>query len=50
MSALLLHHVLGLDYSRSHSRWFWGMRLHLLGAPDGTIRAVIWSGPGLVDT
>src|SRR3954466_15906957 len=28
-------------YSRSHSRWFWGMRLHLLGAPDGTIRAVI---------
>jgi hypothetical protein len=27
-------------YSRSHSRWFWGMRLHLLGAPDGTIRAV----------
>jgi hypothetical protein len=23
-------------YSRSHSRWFWGMRLHLLGAPDGT--------------
>ncbi len=28
-------------FSRSHSRWFWGMRLHLLGAPDGTIRAVI---------
>jgi len=28
-------------YSASHSRWFWGMRLHLLGAPDGTIRAVI---------
>jgi transposase len=28
-------------YSRSHSRWFWGMRLHLLGAPDGTPRAVI---------
>src|SRR3954447_1291009 len=28
-------------YSRSHSRWFWGMRLHLLGAPGGTIRAVI---------
>src|SRR3954463_6238364 len=28
-------------YSRSHSRWFWGMRLHLLGAPDGTLRAVI---------
>jgi transposase len=28
-------------YSRSHSRWFWGMRLHLLAAPDGTPRAVI---------
>jgi hypothetical protein len=28
-------------YSGSHSRWFWGMRLHLLGAPDGTIRSVI---------
>jgi hypothetical protein len=25
-------------YSRSHSRWFWGMRLHLLAAPDGTPR------------
>jgi len=23
----------GHHYSRSHSRWFWGMRLHLLGAP-----------------
>ncbi len=23
-------------HSRSHSRWFWGMRLHLLAAPDGT--------------
>lgn len=28
-------------YSRSHSRWFWGMRLHMLAAPDGTPRAVI---------
>lgn len=28
-------------YSRSHSRWFWGMRLHLLSAPDGTPRAAI---------
>lgn len=28
-------------YSRSHSRWFWGMRLHLLAAPDGTPRAAI---------
>src|SRR5262249_50141774 len=23
----------------SHARWFWGMRLHLLCAPDGTPRA-----------
>src|SRR3954470_17199636 len=29
----------GYGYSRSHSRWFWGMRLHLLCAPDGTPRA-----------
>jgi hypothetical protein len=36
LAAACAHH-----YSRSHSRWFWGMRLHLLGAPDGTIRAVI---------
>src|SRR5919107_2163526 len=28
-------------YSRSHSRWFWGMRLHLLAAADGTPRAAI---------
>jgi transposase len=28
-------------YCRSHSRWFWGMRLHLLAAPDGTPRAMI---------
>jgi hypothetical protein len=28
-------------YSRSHSRWFWGMRLHLLAAPDGTPRAAV---------
>jgi hypothetical protein len=26
---------------RSHSRWSWGMRLHLLAAPDGTPRAAI---------
>jgi Transposase DDE domain len=31
----------GYGYSRSHSRWFWGMRLHLLAAPDGTLRAAI---------
>src|SRR5262249_1662451 len=29
----------GYGYSRSHARWFWGMRLHLLCAPDGTPRA-----------
>ena len=29
----------GYGYSCSHSRWFWGMRLHLLCAPDGTPRA-----------
>ena len=28
-------------YCRSHSRWFWGMRLHLAAAPDGTPRAAI---------
>lgn len=28
-------------YCRSHSRWFWGMRLHLCCAPDGTPRASI---------
>ena len=25
----------GYGYGRSHSRWFWGMRLQLLAAPDG---------------
>jgi len=30
-----------LGYCRSHSRWFWGMRLHLACAPDGTPRAAI---------
>jgi hypothetical protein len=28
----------GYGYSRSHSRYFWGMRLHLAAAPDGTPR------------
>ena len=31
----------GYGYCRSHSRWFWGMRLHLLAAVDGTPRAAI---------
>jgi hypothetical protein len=29
----------GYGYSRSHSRWFWGMRLHLVCTLDGTPRA-----------
>ena len=29
----------GYGYSRSHSRWFFGVRLHLVCAPDGTPRA-----------
>jgi hypothetical protein len=32
--------ICGYGYSRSHSRFFWGCRLHLLCAPDGTPRAV----------
>lgn len=31
--------ICGYGYSSSHSRWFWGMRLHLACAPDGTPRA-----------
>jgi hypothetical protein len=31
----------GYGYCQSHSRWFWGTRLHLLAAPDGTLRAAI---------
>jgi hypothetical protein len=31
----------GYGYCRSHSRWFWGMRLHLLAGIDGTPRAAI---------
>src|SRR3954465_12865119 len=31
--------IRGYGYTRSHSRWFWGMRLHLACAPDGTPRA-----------
>lgn len=35
--------VCGYSYSRSHSRWFWSMRLHLACAPDGTPRAALVS-------
>jgi hypothetical protein len=31
--------ICGYGYSKSHSRWFWGVRLHLACAPDGTPRA-----------
>lgn len=31
----------GYGYCASHSRFFWGMRLHWLSAPDGTPRAAI---------
>ena len=31
----------GDGYGRSHWRWFWGMRLHLCRAPDGTPRTAI---------
>ena len=34
-----LAEVCGHGYCKSHSRWFWGMRLHLVCAPDGTPRA-----------
>jgi hypothetical protein len=34
----------GYGYSRSHSRWFWGMRLHLACSLDGTPRAVMLTG------
>lgn len=31
----------GYGYCRSHSRWFWGMRLHLCAGLDGTPRGAI---------
>jgi IS5 family transposase len=34
----------GYGYSRSHSRWFWGYRLHLVCSPDGTPRAAMLVG------
>jgi len=32
-------------YCPSHSRFFWGFRLHLLAAPDGTPRALTLASP-----
>jgi hypothetical protein len=39
-----LAEVAGYGYCKSHSRWFWGMRLHLACAPDGTPRAAALVG------
>jgi hypothetical protein len=39
-----LAEIAGYGYSKSHSRWFWGMRLHLATAPDGTPRAAALVG------
>jgi len=36
--------VCGHGYSKSHSRWFWGMRLHLACAADGTPKAATLIG------
>ncbi|HVC32389.1 MAG TPA: IS982 family transposase [Chloroflexota bacterium] len=33
-------------YCPSHSRWFWGFRLHAIFAPDGTPRALRLASPG----
>jgi hypothetical protein len=40
-----LAEIAGYGYSRSHSRWFWGMRLHLACAADGTPRAAALVAP-----
>lgn len=34
-----LAEIAGYGFCKSHSRWFWGMRLHLACSPDGTPRA-----------
>lgn len=34
----------GYGYCQSHSRWFWGFRLHLAASPDGTPRAAMLVG------
>ena len=35
----------GYGYCAAHSRLFWGFRLHLLAAPDGTPRAIALADP-----
>ena len=42
---LALGEVAGYGYCRSHSRWYWGLRCHLLAAPDGTPRAFTLADP-----
>jgi len=37
--------VAGYGYCAAHSRWFWGVRLHALCAPDGTPRALELADP-----
>ena len=40
-----LGELAGYGYCASHSRWFWGVRLHALCAPDGTPRALELAHP-----
>jgi transposase len=40
-----LGEVAGYGYCAAHSRWFWGVRLHALCAPDGTPRALELASP-----
>ncbi len=39
-----LAEICGYGYCKSHSRYFWGMRLHLACSPDGTPRAAALVG------
>jgi transposase len=41
-----LGEVAGYGYCASHSRFFWGLRLHALCAADGTPRALELASPG----
>jgi transposase len=41
-----LGEVAGYGYCAAHSRFFWGLRLHALCAPDGTPRALALASPG----
>ena len=40
-----LGEVADYGWCAAHSRWFWGFRLHLLAAPDGTPRALALASP-----